>query len=79
MVKNRDSKGSASRSELAGDGAIFGRRSRISGRVVVNEDDSGRPLTYRDAEDFTRVNQGRIEDASSDKHLPKDLVARIEE
>jgi hypothetical protein len=24
------------------------------------------------------MNQGRIEDASSDKYLPKDLVARIE-
>ncbi len=70
MVQNRDTEGTTSLRKLPRDSAIFRRRGRIAGRMIVDQNDPRRTLTYRHAEDLARMNERRVENAPSYENLP---------
>jgi len=79
MIKNPNPDRQPGLRHLAGDCAIFGRRRRISRRVVVDQDDRRGTLDDGGAEDLPGVNQGSVEDSPRDGHVAQDPMLRVEE
>jgi hypothetical protein len=57
---------------------VVRRRCRIPARVVVDEDDSGRPLSDRFPKYFSRMHERRVEEAASYGDVALEPVLRIE-
>ena len=75
VVDNGNPHRTTHRTELLRDGAIFGRWGRISGGMIVHQDDGRRTLGDGGAKHFARVDQGGIQDAPCNEDLPDHAVA----
>ena len=79
VIEYGDAQNAPSVYELAGHGAVFRRRSRVAGRVIVHENQRGGTLPYRGSEDLARVDERCVQDAARHENLAYHAMARVQE
>ena len=78
VVEQGDVEQPAGGQRLGGQVQVVGRRRRVAGRVVVDEDDAGGVEPDRVAEQLADAHQRRADVALVDRRDPQDVVLRVE-
>ena len=78
VVEDADTHQLADFPQAAGDLDVFGARSRIPARVIVNENHGGRRITHRWRKNLPRMNDRRRKRSFRDLYLAELSVLRVE-